>query len=66
MTVKEKADLLLKCIRSELRMGTQHWNKAGKLLTTDREIIECMLEEGSVTFEPVPSRKQLFSGYSLQ
>jgi len=46
-----KAAMLIAGIRSELAAGTKHYNKEGKKLITEKEILECLLEEGSVLIE---------------
>lgn len=51
------AIVLLQEIREALAKGTKHYNEAGKLLTTELEIIECMLAEGGVRFEPAPEEE---------
>ena len=48
----EHALILLADIRAALARGTRHYNKAGVLLTTEKEIVECLLDEGGVMFEP--------------
>lgn len=49
----ENAHLLISEIRQALARGTKHYHpKSGVLLATDKEIIECLLSEGSIVFEP--------------
>ena len=63
ITVSERARILVESVRTEIRLGTKHWNREGKPLTTAREVLACMIEEGGVTFEPIEERKGLFHGY---
>ncbi len=58
MTPHAQAVLMINAVRNELSAGTRHYNKAGKLLETEREILECMLEEGGVVFEPAAQGKE--------
>lgn len=58
--IRRKAILLLDAVRTELALGTKHYDKNGKLLSTDKEIIECMLTEGGVNIEPAEERKHIF------
>jgi len=51
-TTLENARLLLHEIEHALASGTKHWNGRGELLETPKEIVECLLREGAVTFEP--------------
>jgi len=48
----QKAAMLINGIRSELACGTEHYNKDGKKLTSEKEILECLLKEGSVVVKP--------------
>jgi hypothetical protein len=48
----ENARILLREITEALARGTKHYDASGKLLTTVKEIIECLLREGGVTFTP--------------
>lgn len=50
--IVDNAVLLITEVREALAAGTKHFNKAGKLLETEIDIITCMKEEGGVTFEP--------------
>lgn len=54
MNTTEMAIELIAEIRAALVRGTKHYNKAGKLLTTEKEIVETLLAEGAVTFDPRP------------
>jgi hypothetical protein len=65
VTVEQKASLLVKSIQNELRLGTKHWDKDGKLLETPGDIIYALVD-GEITFEPVPERRELFQGYPLE
>ena len=40
-------------IRDALKRGTKHYNKAGKLLVTEKQIVATLLKEGQIKFEPV-------------
>lgn len=55
-TAEENALILIAEVRAALARGTKHYNRAGKLMTTDKEILECLLDEGSIVFEPVKER----------
>jgi hypothetical protein len=46
------AKLLIKAANEALCRGTKHYNKAGELLETPLEIVECLLNEGSVILQP--------------
>lgn len=49
------AILLIPEVRSALANGTKHYRKSdGELLTTDKDIIKALLEEGKIIFEPAP------------
>ena len=56
----ERALELMQSVQNELDLGTKHYNRVGKELTTQKEIIECMLKEGTVTIVPTPDRAHLF------
>lgn len=47
----DKALMLIRAVESELRQGTKHYNAAGALLRTPREILLCLTDEGCVTIE---------------
>jgi len=49
--LNKDAVLLIKAVSNELAAGTKHYNKAGTLLTSLGDILECLLDEGSVTLE---------------
>lgn len=49
---EENARILVKEVRDALARGTKHYSKAGKLLKTDREIIEALIRDGAISFEP--------------
>lgn len=50
---KEEALLVIEEITSALRRGTRHYRKSdNKLLTTAKEIIEALMLEGEIIFEP--------------
>ncbi len=51
----ENALLLLAEIRAALARGTNHYDVRGNLLTNEKQIIEAMLADGKIAFEP---RKQ--------
>lgn len=51
MADMEKALALITAVRSALEAGAIHRNAAGEVLSTDREILECLLREGSVSIE---------------
>lgn len=48
----ERAAILVRDIMKALALGTRHYNEAGKLLETPREIVETLLREGKITLEP--------------
>lgn len=48
----EKALALITAVRDALAKGTKHYNRAGKLLLTEREILETLRTEGAVVFDP--------------
>jgi len=51
--VVDKAVVLLLSIRAALAGGTKHYRKSdNKLLETEKEILQAMLDEGSLYFEP--------------
>jgi hypothetical protein len=56
-----KAVLLVNTIRSELKMGTQHF-VGDRLLKTDREILEELIK-GQVQIVPMPHRVEYFRNY---
>ena len=56
----ERALELMQSVQNELNLGTKHYNRAGKLLTTQKEIIECFVKEGGITVLPTPNRRSLF------
>ena len=55
MTAVEKAAaLLITEVEAALRRGTLHFRESdGRLLTTTREVLEALLDEGKVIFRPV-------------
>ena len=55
-----KAHILLNCVNNELELGTRHFNAAGRLLITNKEVIQTLLDEGVVTLEPRPDRQEYF------
>lgn len=65
METERRARILLQAITNELRLGTKHWDRGGKLLTTPLDIVEALME-GPITFEPVPERREVFQGYDLE
>lgn len=50
--VVEKAHALIAGVRSALRDGVRHYNKWGRLLETEKEVLECLVNEGKVQVEP--------------
>ena len=58
---EEEAQILIKATQEELRLGTLHYNRAGRLLTTVEEVLRCLVDEGGVTVEPTEARKELFA-----
>jgi len=52
MNNDDKARLLIQETKNALARGTKHYNREGKLLTTVKEILECLVKEGEVFFEP--------------
>jgi len=47
----EEAIILMASARAALKNGVKHYNKKGDLLRTEREIVECLLLEGEVSFD---------------
>ena len=56
----ERALELMQGVQNELDLGTKHYNRVGKLLTTQKEVIECLVQEGTVMIVPTPDRVDLF------
>lgn len=57
VSVEEKAALLITEIEAALRRGTLHFRESdGMPLTTVKEILEAILDEGKVIFRPVSAR----------
>lgn len=52
LSADEKAHLLLIEIKEALDNGTLHYNRAGVLLPSICAVVECLLNEGEVMFEP--------------
>jgi hypothetical protein len=50
-TELHKAKLLLASIRAALANGCRHYNKAGTLLATEKEIVACLQAEGGVMID---------------
>lgn len=50
-TPLENAHALIEAVRNALAAGCVHRNRAGKVLATEREIVECLLREGGVEVE---------------
>lgn len=48
----EKALVLILEIESALDRGVRHYNKAGRELTTAQEILDTLMRERRITFEP--------------
>jgi hypothetical protein len=57
MNTKEKALLLVAAVRKALKDGIKHYDKNGRLLKTDREILEALQRDGSIQFELPPGTK---------
>lgn len=53
-----KALVMITAIRDALDRGCIHRNKAGVILRTDREIVECILAEGGVEVEEPPASER--------
>lgn len=52
-TIEEKATLIISEVRRALANGTRHYRKSdNKLLETDIEIIETLIDEQEIIFEP--------------
>ncbi len=47
----ENALLLIESIRSALRGGVKHFSKDGRLLTTEREVISSLIQDGEVILQ---------------
>ena len=60
MDSKEILEVLIASIRGEIRLGTRHYDSAGKLLETEWEILEEIQSKGKVRAEPTPDRQQRF------
>lgn len=58
MTAAEKALILLQEVNDSLARGTRHFNASGKELFTPKEVIETLLSEGRVTFQPNITKKR--------
>lgn len=53
LTPMDKAQALIRSITEAIALGCQHSNKAGVLLTTPKEVLKCMIDEGAVNvFDP--------------
>ena len=52
LTTLEKGQLILIEIDAALARGTKHYNRAGELVEDRKAILECILDEGGITFEP--------------
>lgn len=66
MTPRAQAELLIRCIKNELALGTRHTTASEpyRELRTIEEILECLVTEEGVLLEPVPSRRNLFVSYN--
>lgn len=54
------AILLITEVRSALANGTKHYRKSdGKFLTTDKDIIKTLLDEGVIIVEPTLAKKEI-------
>lgn len=52
--VRAKAFILIAEVRQALHNGVQHFSKVdGRLLESEREILEALVDEGGITFKPV-------------
>lgn len=50
----ETARIFYHCIEDEIVAGTKHYRESdGKLLKTAREVMEALVDEGSVRMEPL-------------
>lgn len=49
---KEKAHVLIEAVRSALKNGVRHYDSKGRILKTEKEVLECLSKEGSVEIEP--------------
>ncbi len=52
-----KAPALASGVTQALKDGVKHYNAKGELLTTAKEIIKCMIEEGGVTLKEPASKE---------
>lgn len=52
MSTTELALEFLAEIRAALARGTKHYSKAGKFLSTEKDILDALLEDGEIQFEP--------------
>ena len=57
--IAEKAVVLLESINHALDMGTKHYRKSDDvLLTSTKEILKAMIDEGGIYFEPATSEER--------
>lgn len=47
----EKALILTASMRAALRNGVKHYDDKGNLLTTEKDILECLMSEGAVEID---------------
>jgi hypothetical protein len=54
MTALEKAHLLIDSVRRALADGIKHYSLDGRLLSTDKEILEALVADGEIRLEEPP------------
>lgn len=57
MTSEELANELIMEIHNALARGTKHYDIHGTFLATDREIIEAVIRDRQIIFEPIKAAK---------
>jgi len=49
--ISQRATMVISVLRGSLARGLVHRNRAGRMLTTELEVLLCMREEGMVTLQ---------------
>lgn len=49
--VSRKAYLVVATVRAAMKNGSRHYNAAGDLLETEKAVLTCLVEEGTVTID---------------
>jgi hypothetical protein len=55
------AQLILSEINDALARGTRHYDKSGRLLETTKEILDALLRDGHIEFQPADKTDQRFA-----